>query len=394
MSISAELRKAIDDLPLFDHHCHGVVVDRLDRDRFESLISESSRPATPGTTRFDSQIGFQIRGLCAPVLGLEPFASADEYLEARATLDPEVVNERFIQAANISTYGLETGHASDTITSPEAFRRAAGGTVHEIVRLERVAEQVAEEVRDDENTSNKPQAFLSLLEETLDAQLQSAAGVKSIAAYRIGLDFAPARPSDDELLEAAHTFMDTPGKLRLADSTIIRHLLWFAIDRAQVIQLHIGYGDDDVDLHRCNPLLLTDLFRASRDSGARFTLLHCYPFHREAGYLADVFPHVYFDVGLAVNYTGARARAVIAESLELAPFGKILFSTDTFGLPELYYIGAALFRDGLAATLEEFHRQSGWPIDECIRVARMIGYENAHRLYGVGEPAMNGKGTR
>ena len=51
-------------------------------------------------------------------------------------------------------------------------------------------------------------------------------------------------------------------------------------------------------------------------------LLHCYPFHREAGYLAQVFPHVYFDVGLAVNYTGRAAGAVLAESLELAPFGK------------------------------------------------------------------------
>lgn len=394
MSTSAELRETIDELPLFDHHCHGVVVDHLDRDGFESLISESSSPATPGTTRFDSQIGFQIRGLCAPLLGLEPFTSADEYLTARAAREPEVVNERFIKAANIATFGLETGHAADTITSPDAFRRTSGGTVHEIVRLERVAEQVAEEVRDGEDAAGDPQTFIARLEQTLETQFQSAAGVKSIAAYRIGLDFNPTRPNDEEVLAAAQTFLATPGELRLADSTIIRYLLWFAIDRAQVIQLHIGYGDDDVDLHRCNPLLLTELFRVSRDSGARFTLLHCYPFHREAGYLADVFPHVYFDVGLAINYTGARARAVIAESLELAPFGKILFSTDTFGLPELYYIGAVLFRDGLAATLEEFHREGGWPIDECIRIARMIGYENAHRLYGVDRPAINGKGTR
>ena len=126
-----------------------------------------------------------------------------------------------------------------------------------------------------------------------------------------------------------------------------------------------------------------DLFRASVSSGAKFTLLHCYPYQREAGFLADVFPHVYFDVGLAINYSGARSKAIIAESLELAPFGKILFSTDTFGLPELYYLGAKLFRQGLSTVLNEFSSTYGWPHKECKRVAKMIGYDNAARLYGV-----------
>ena len=69
-------------------------------------------------------------------------------------------------------------------------------------------------------------------------------------------------------------------------------------------------------------------------------LLHCYPFHRHAGYLAQVYPHVYFDVGLGVSYTGARGVAVVAESLELAPFAKILFSSDAWGPAELHHLGA------------------------------------------------------
>lgn len=100
--------------------------------------------------------------------------------------------------------------------------------------------------------------------------------------------------------------------------------------------------------------------------------------------MADVFPHVYFDVGLAINYTGARAQAVIAESLEVSPFGKILFSSDAYGLPELYYLGAKLFRDGLTKTLYNFHQEASWPLEECYRIARMISYENAERLYEVG----------
>ena len=38
-------------------------------------------------------------------------------------------------------------------------------------------------------------------------------------------------------------------------------------------------------------------------------LLHNYPYHREAGYLAQVFPHVYVDAGLATHNLGHRATA-------------------------------------------------------------------------------------
>ncbi|WP_237767483.1 hypothetical protein [Serinicoccus sp. CUA-874] len=78
--------------------------------------------------------------------------------------------------------------------------------------------------------------------------------------------------------------------------------------------------------------------RLARGSGARFMLLHCYPYHREAGYLAHVFEHVYCDVGLAVTYTGAQSAQVIAESLELTPFAKALFSSDAFGAAELFHL--------------------------------------------------------
>ena len=57
-------------------------------------------------------------------------------------------------------------------------------------------------------------------------------------------------------------------------------------------------------------------------------LLHCYPFHREAGYLAQVFSHVYVDAGLATHNLGARAPALLAElaatlgeRLDLGPVG-------------------------------------------------------------------------
>ncbi len=110
-------------------------------------------------------------------------------------------------------------------------------------------------------------------------------------------------------------------------------------------------------------------------------LLHCYPFHRQAGYLANVFPHVYMDVGEALNHVGARSADVLAEALELTPFGKMLYSSDAFGLAELHYLGALRFRRDLGRVLDGFVADGGWQAADAQRVAGMIGAANARRVY-------------
>jgi predicted TIM-barrel fold metal-dependent hydrolase len=146
--------------------------------------------------------------------------------------------------------------------------------------------------------------------------------------------------------------------------------------------LHAGYGDPDLELHRCDPLLLTG-FISSSSLRDRYPLLHCYPFIRNAGYLAQVFPHVFFDVGLAINYTGNRSQSVIAESLELAPFAKSC-SRPTHGWPaELHYLGARLWRRGMERLLGQWVSDGDWSLEDAVRVASMIGRDNAARIYGL-----------
>lgn len=371
----------LDALPLIDHHCHGIITGPLDRAAFEDLITESDWPAPDGTTHFDTQVGFAIRRYCAPVLGLEPFATPEDYLARRRELGAEA-SERLLRATGISDYGIEVGHRGDEILDPDGMAAAGAARTHEIVRLERLAEELLLD-------GCEPSAFREAYGRLLDERLRRAIGVKSIAAYRIGLDFDPSRPSAaeaDGAVEAWARDVAAGEPLRLADPVIIRHLLWAAVDRGCAIQFHIGYGDADVDLHRCSPLLLTEFLRRTRDSGARVLLLHCYPFHREAGYLAQVFPHVYFDVGLAINYTGSRSVEVIAETLELAPFHKILFSSDAFGVAELFHLGALLFRRGLQQALDAFAERDGWPAGERARVAELIAWRNAARVYRLAAP--------
>jgi len=173
------------------------------------------------------------------------------------------------------------------------------------------------------------------------------------------------------------------GAPRLADETLHRFFIWCGADLGLPIQFHVGYGDRDVDLHQCNPLLLTGLIRALEPTGARVMLLHNYPYHREAGYLAQVFPHVYADLGLATHNVGSRAPDVLAEALEMVPLRKFLFSSDAFGLPELYYLGTLLFRLGLSRFLQGRVDSGDMSYDDAERLARLIGADNARRAYGL-----------
>ena len=86
---------------------------------------------------------------------------------------------------------------------------------------------------------------------------------------------------------------------------------------------------------------------------------------------------MYVDAGLAVHGVGHRAPALLAEALELAPYAKFLYSSDAFGLPELYYLDAVLFRRALGAYLREAD------IPDAERIAQLICVQNARRVYGL-----------
>jgi predicted TIM-barrel fold metal-dependent hydrolase len=361
------------ELSLVDHHCHGAVAGALDRGRFELLATESDRGAPTGCSGLDSQLGFAIRRWCAPVLGLEPHASPEDYLDRRAALGPAEVNRRLLGAAGVDTYLIDTGYRADELLDAPGMAAASGATVREVVRLEAVAERL---------TGVSAEGFATAYAAALQTATVGAVGLKSVVAYRFGLDFDPARPSGREVRDAAGRWLRA-GASRLDDPVLLRHLIWAGVDRGLPLQFHVGFGDPDLDLARCDPLRMTGFLRATRDLGVDVMLLHCYPFHREAGYLAQVFPHVHLDVGLALNHVGARAAAVLAESLELAPFHKVLFSSDAFGLAELHYLGAVLFRRAFREVVGGWVDDGLWSATEADRVAAMIGSGNATRVYGL-----------
>ncbi|MFD5429905.1 amidohydrolase family protein [Streptomyces sp. NPDC127084] len=365
--------------PLVDHHCHGVLRRDPDADCFVSYLTESDAPAAPGTSFFDTQLGFAVRRWCPPLLDLEPHCPAGRYLERRRELGHEEATRRLLRASGTGTYLVDTGLPGD-LTGPTELAVLGGGEARAIVRLETLAERTADAGH------NHPDAFLEVFGHAVTASARTAAGFKSIAAYRYGLGLDPDPPADAEVRAAAVRWLDTRGPGgRLTDPVLLRHLLWSAVRTGLPLQLHTGFGDPDLRLDRCDPLLLTDFIRAVAPHGCPLVLLHGYPYHRHAAYLANVFPHVYADVGLALAHTGARAEAVLAEALELTPFGKLLYSSDAHGLPELYVVGARVFEEAVERLLGDWTGSGAWSGEDADRVTRLLAAENAQRLYGLGE---------
>jgi predicted TIM-barrel fold metal-dependent hydrolase len=144
------------------------------------------------------------------------------------------------------------------------------------------------------------------------ARADGFAALKTIAAYRGGLD------SVSEHVLAA-----------LEANEAARDPL--------PVQVHCGFGDSDLHLWRADPSYLKPLIERFHET--TFVLLHCYPFVREAGWLAHVYGNVFFDLSLTIPHVSTPARTV-EDALELAPVSKLLYASDAARTPELYLLAA------------------------------------------------------
>ena len=369
-------------VPLIDHHCHGVVTKDLDRTGLEALMSESYLPPPAGTHHFQKPLGLAIRRHCSALLDLEPLASADDYVARRMALGSGEVSRRLLAAGGVATHLIDTGHRSTEISTLEDFAALSGHAVHEVVRIEAVAEEVAA-------AGCSAAEFPTRFEEELRRRSRDAVGFKSVVAYRTTFRIDQTAPAHNEVIEATGRWLAASEgrRPRLADATIIRHGLWAAAEIARErrlpIQLHVGFGDPDVYMHACDPTHFTDFMRFMEAWGVPITLLHNYPFVREAGWLAEIFQNVYYDVGAILNFTGASSTRIMRDALEMGPYSKQLFSSDAFGLPELHYLGVVLFRRSLSQVLDEWLRAGDCGTRDVEEISHAIGHGNAARIYGL-----------
>ena len=367
-------------IPLLDHHCHTLRRGGgLDGDSFRRHFVETTDPAMAPHVRHSVFYMRVVRDL-AELLNCE--ASEEAILTQRNNTPFELYARRLFDAGNFRALLIDTGLKPPDSYNVTEMSAIAGRPTETILRLEVLMEELI-----------AASASFAQVEEALRATVRAArndglVGLKSIAAYRGGLHVEPRT-----FAEAANIFpalketVRRYGRVRLDNRVVLDYLLRAALEEAATLELpvqfHVAFGDDDADLRTANPLqmrvLLTDpLFRR-----VPFVLLHCYPYVREAGYLAASYAHVYIDLSLTVPLTAHGCSAAFSEALELAPISKVLFATDAHSIPELYFAGALHGRRGLAQTLERPVQEEIISGEQAENAANDILWRNAERLYGL-----------
>lgn len=366
---------------LVDHHCHGIMPATLERRQIEAILSESHRPVIPGVTQFDKPVGMIVRRFCAPVLGLEPHASSEAYVARRTELGGEEASRRLLQAAGVTGMLIDTGHRSDHILDVPQMAEYSCAYTREVVRIEAVMEAAAK-------TAGSGEELLTTFEAMLEAKSVDAIALKSIVAYRTTFDIDQSAPSRSQAAAAGDAWLKSnaaSGWRRLEDETLIRHALYVALDiceqRLFPLQLHVGVGDSDVDMPKCDPTVFVPFVLQAEAKDVPLTLLHCYPFIQESAWMAEVFSNVYYDVGFTLNFTGPMAHRIMEEAMGMGPFFKHLYSSDAFGLAELHHLGRVQFQRTLTAVLSDWIAAGDCTLKEADRIAAMIAHENTERIY-------------
>jgi predicted TIM-barrel fold metal-dependent hydrolase len=216
---------------------------------------------------------------------------------------------------------------------------------------------------------------------------QGFKGVKSIIAYRTGLDVSPlSRTADHGLqaLDAIRRGLGGGSMKKLRD-----HLLCRALDLCMEhdvpMQIHTGMGDFEVNLVLCRPAYLMELLRFPAYRGCRVLLVHAgYPYHREAAYMANVLPRVWCDLSEGIPFAGNAAWEILRGVLAMAPLTKICYGSDGFKVPEIMYTSAKLGKQAVASVLTEL--VSDGMLTQCgaESAAGLILSGNARKLYQLG----------
>jgi hypothetical protein len=286
-----------------DNHCHSLLREPVrDRDAFRLLFAEALAPAfaafVPGMAYYQAAL-IEL----ADELGVA--AEEETVCEARAAQDHEAWISRLLRGANLRALLVDDGVPPPAASyTREELSRLAGCAVGHVWRLETAAQELI-------LAHDRFEDLLTAWHEGLqDLRGRGVVALKSIAAYRTGLDLAPADEAGARAgFAALRRVAARDGRVRLADKPLLEYLLHAALGAAAQqgvpIQFHTGYGDPDTDLRLGNPLHLRLVLDEPRYQGAPVVLLHeSYPYTREAAYLAAVYPHVYADLSYAVPTIG------------------------------------------------------------------------------------------
>jgi predicted TIM-barrel fold metal-dependent hydrolase len=219
---------------------------------------------------------------------------------------------------------------------------------------------------------------------------QGYVGLKSIIAYRTGLHIRRV-----ETQRAKQDFIDAKeGRAELAwygpcvkmlrDYLTVK-ALELSIELNVPMQVHTGVGDYDVVLDQCDSSLLYDLLKDEKIRHATVILVHSgFPNNQNAAFMASALPNVFLDFSLTIPFLNPVSSGRLMEILEIAPSSKVMYGSDGFNLPELFWFSVKVGKSALEKCFSQFMSSGVFGKDEINQKAKRILFENANELYRLG----------
>lgn len=373
------------DIPVVDNHCHGIESRHpSDVIGWRRLFTESPDPVMHARNAADTAFYHRLIRAMAAFHGVE--GTEDTVLGARGRQTVADLTAELFRDASIATLVVDTGYPEPPAVMSDSDVRAVTGTRSvSLLRLESMFQELIPRCSSYDELLDATRARLA------DVRASGFAGLKSIAGYRTGLDIR-RWPDDDARAsyrlasqEAAAT-----GAVRLGHQPLLDTLLHvsFAAAAAQElpVQFHVGYGDPDVDLRKASPLELRAVLEDPGYRGMPVVLLHgCWPYVREGAYLASVYANVYLDVSYAIPFLSTEELlSMTRAAFAVAPFGKVMYSSDGARVPELHWIGAHAGRKAIGAVLGELVSDGDLDVTAAHRVGERVLADTARGLYRLG----------
>ena len=305
-------------IPVVDNHCHGIRPDGAGEDpvSFRRTFTESADPSMPrdhvATTAFYRRLLYSL----AAFLGCEP--EEDAVLTARAGMGGKEIISLLLRDANVEALLLDTGFPPpEEVLLPAELAGLAGCRAATIPRLEALMQRL---ITEHDSLDDVKEALKT---ELSDVRGQGHVALKSIAAYRTGLEIVewPVEEAEAAFWEARRD-IEEGGRLThkpLLDTLL--HVAFAEAARQEVpVQFHVGYGE-------------------------------------------------------MLSFT--------RHALGVAPTSKLLYSSDGTGASELHWMGAHDGRRVLGEALGGMVSHGEMSVSEAEATGEAVLRGNAERVYGL-----------
>ena len=335
----------------------------------------------------------------AQFLGCAP--NLNEVIEARNERGKDYwkyVNDLF-RDVNIEHTMLDTGFSEGMgAEGIGTFEKAIAPTKsRRIYRVETIQRQLLQQ---DISFGDLETQFVASVRKGLDEDGNYGAksyGMKSYLMPRIGVvkplyDSSIAARSWEAYKRTRDIEIEDREERSHRGSELQRYLLTLALEecleRDMPMQFHAGDGEaPGLILRQQDPYFLEEVVRFDRNGVMRMPKIipiHAgYPLVGKAAWLSHLYTNCYFELSIMTPFAHQGLFYRYMQVMEVVPLSKILFGSDTYHVPELYWLAGRWGKRFLSRALAAYVKSKSLTQEEALEAAQMILFKNNRRVYNL-----------